>query len=499
MSTYSNIPFTDGTFILKQTQPLLTQTEQDLIAYFAPGFRYRKEGIPGNDPEALPARLGIEVQHVADRQRRFAGDKSLPRSRYYSVCNTNTGDDRGTLVRELRAYSDYQVTGPIIIIDTTASTGVPQYFQDLFHEAPAIVFVPKHSRVLGNVFAELLGLDPSLHSRSQYAAVPLSISEVSIQKVIDLRLPDTADWFAYHLTRLRFSDLGITGNQQKRDIACFPMGPVDDFKTLLPILMNAERGSSFGDATQIAGIWLRKIGADAVVFPSARSNVETIHRDGQLADWYGWNLVDYRGAPPPEPQGMVFSHDFSLYSYPLQPSNTLMHGEYADPSIAYLGVTIGLNRRGVDSLLKVSHYEEQQYAIQLNKAWAFCVDRLRDKLSPDDVTNLYDFPFKVAQRSPSLEYIQTLDLKKESFGIDLSFPSFDDVVGRIVCIGNDVGVGTHYYDTVALEGCCADLIAAALQTGDAPQRLLQKCKNLSNSSVASFIPSVRRFAELVSV
>jgi len=491
MRTYSDIPFTDGTFILKQTQPMLTALELGLLDYFAPGFHHRKEGVPENDPDAMPARFGIKVQYVADRQRRFAGDKSLPRSRYYSVCNRDTGDDRGTLVRELRTYSNYKVTGPLNIIDTTAQTGVPQYFHDLFRGKPAIVFVPYHSRALGNEFAELLGLDPFQHSRDQYGAVFLSITAVSIPRVIDLRLPDTADWFAYHLTRLRFSDLGFPGNQQQ----CFPLGPVDDFKTVLPTLLNAEPGSNFGDATQIAGIWLRTIGANAVVFPSARSNIETRLRDGRVSDWYGWNLVDYREAPPPELQGMVF---FTAWNtHPLKPSDTMMHGKYADPSIAYLGVTIEIQRHESDSSLKVSHYEEQQEALQLNKAWAFCVDRLRDKLSPDDITLLQDFPLHVAQRSPSVEYIQTLNPEKDGGGFDMSFPRFDHVVGRIVRICDRTGFGTHFYDTSALASCCADLIAAALQMGDAPQRLLQKCDALSSSSAAGFIHAVRRFATLV--
>jgi hypothetical protein len=334
MSTYGDIPFTDGTFVLKQTQPVLTALELALMDYFAPGFHHRKEGVPGNDPDAIPAQVGMKLQYVADRQRRFAGDKSLPRSRYFSVCNTDTGDDRGTLVRELRAYSDYQITGPLNIIDTTAQTGVPRYFQDLFRGKPAVVFVPYHSRALGNAFAKLLGLDPSEHSRDHYGAVFLSITEISIPNVIDLRHPDTADWFAYHLTRLRFSDLGFPGNQQQRDLACFPLGPCDDFKTVLPVLLNAEHGGQFGDATQIAGIWLRTIGANAVIFPSARSNIEARLLDGQVSDWYGWNLVDYREAPTPELKGFTCFTDWN--TYPLKPSDPMMHGKYADPSIEYL-------------------------------------------------------------------------------------------------------------------------------------------------------------------
>jgi hypothetical protein len=495
MSSYGEIPFTEGTFVLKQTQPELTQLELALLDYFAPGFHHRKDGIPGNDPDALIARLGTNIQYVADRQRRFAGDKLLPRSRYFSVCNSNDGDDRGTMTSELRAYSDYRATGPINIIDTTAPTVVPQYFEDLFRGKPAIVFIPYHSRALGNSFAEFLKLDPSEHSKDRYGAVSLSVIAVQMTKVIDLRDLHSADWFAYHLTRLRFSDLGNQGNQRQRDLPCFPLGPADDFKSILPVLLNADLGSTFGDATQIAGVWLRRIGANALIFPSARCNMEATVRDGRVVDWYGWNLVDYRGAPTPELTAMT---SFTTWDdkYPLRPSQMLL-GKHADPSVAYLGVTIELQHDDSGSTLKVSHYEEQQQALKLNQAWAFCVDRLREKLPPDDISLLLDFPLAVAQRSPSAEYLQTLNLKVDTGAFDLSFPLFDDAVGRIVRIDDSVGVGTHFYDTIALASCCADLIGAALQIRDVPERLLQKCEDLSRSSVAQFVPAIRKFATLV--
>jgi hypothetical protein len=51
-------------------------------------------------------------------------------------------------------------------------------------------------------------------------------------------------------------------------------------------------------ATRIAGQWLRSLGADALVFPSARSNSYVEVRDGEVDAFSGWNLVDYRAAHP---------------------------------------------------------------------------------------------------------------------------------------------------------------------------------------------------------
>ena len=54
-----------------------------------------------------------------------------------------------------------------------------------------------------------------------------------------------------------------------------------------------------GWETQGIGHWMRCAGVNALIFPSARCNVGVTIRNSELVDHYGWNLVDYRGAPPP--------------------------------------------------------------------------------------------------------------------------------------------------------------------------------------------------------
>src|SRR5215213_2526540 len=49
--------------------------------------------------------------------RRFAGDRTLPRGRYYSLGQSITGDDGGTLVNELLAYADVPATDAVEIDD----------------------------------------------------------------------------------------------------------------------------------------------------------------------------------------------------------------------------------------------------------------------------------------------------------------------------------------------------------------------------------------------
>jgi hypothetical protein len=48
------------------------------------------------------------------------------------------------------------------------------------------------------------------------------------------------------------------------------------------------------------GRWFRQIGANALIYPSARTDVECILHNGKVTLSRGWNLVDYRGAPEPD-------------------------------------------------------------------------------------------------------------------------------------------------------------------------------------------------------
>jgi hypothetical protein len=51
--------------------------------------------------------------------------------------------------------------------------------------------------------------------------------------------------------------------------------------------------------SQAIGQWLRRNGANGLIFPSARSNTFCRVNDGQHTEWGGWNLVVYAGAEPP--------------------------------------------------------------------------------------------------------------------------------------------------------------------------------------------------------
>src|SRR5438270_7463862 len=64
--------------------------------------------------------IGDQMQSDLSSARRFAGDRSLARGRYFTVCKDVNGNDDGTLVRELCAYNDPLKSGIVTVIDPTS-------------------------------------------------------------------------------------------------------------------------------------------------------------------------------------------------------------------------------------------------------------------------------------------------------------------------------------------------------------------------------------------
>jgi hypothetical protein len=128
--------------------------------------------------------------------------------------------------------------------------------------------------------------------RTTELRLPVVVSEQSFTRLLDLRVPKVAAWFTHNLTRLRWldDDGGL--------LPAFPRKqPLDRFTDLLPSLAAQDPGGGNG-ATRIAGQWLRSLGAEGLVFPSARSDASVQVRAGEPVASYGWNLVDYREAAP---------------------------------------------------------------------------------------------------------------------------------------------------------------------------------------------------------
>jgi len=222
-----------------------------------------------------------EVRTDERANRRFAGDGYLSSTRYFSVCRDADGYDGGTMERELTAYHNPIGQGILDVHDLSNEPWEPD------RPAAFLLLVPPVTATRHEWLQE---------SARQWAPtaifLPVRITEVSFSRLIDLRVPHVADWFTRNLTRLHWLD-----GEDAATPAFRSKPPLDRFLELLPSLLVQDLGGGNG-ATRIAGQWLRSLGAEALVFPSARSNCRVEVRDGNVVDSYGWNLVDYRDAMP---------------------------------------------------------------------------------------------------------------------------------------------------------------------------------------------------------
>ncbi len=180
---------------------------------------------------------------------------------------------------------------------------------------------------------------------------PLRVEHVSIERTIDLRLPHVQEWFAKRVFSgistacyIYHEDVGDAENvvdilrvAQRQllididDISAAKTRGLNDDKTVAQIISDRTEfityaGSPEGEhncgkcpemnfyallllltyhprggspITDAIGSWLREIGANALIFPSARTDIHLDIEDGTVKYFEGWNLVDFRDAPAP--------------------------------------------------------------------------------------------------------------------------------------------------------------------------------------------------------
>jgi hypothetical protein len=236
----------------------------------------------------LEAGVTVELR----RHRRYSGgDGRLPRSCYSSVCSDECGDDGGTLNRELMAYVHPCVPGTVFVGDSSD----PRMNEALGNSigvrpgccaAYVFLFAPQDAgprETFGAVYAETLKLGAAPAGPVNLYVLETRVDYVEIDGVIDLRLPETRAWFFNHFRR------GDGVHLSK------PRGEgISDFCGMLPTLMHPELGGCA--TTHGVGSWMRTSPVNALIFPSARSDAMVSVRQGQLAGFRGWNMVDYRRA-----------------------------------------------------------------------------------------------------------------------------------------------------------------------------------------------------------
>jgi hypothetical protein len=239
------------------------------------------KALAGNNP----------VYYDTRYTRRYAGETTFELGRYHTICLSPAGDDGGTLIKELRSYYNTFKSGLVDVFDTTVSHSravIPRFVTNELarhagtHQSGHLVLLVRP-----------LGGKPFPFSAPPFAvALPLRVQELTIERVLDLRVPEVACWFTRKLSTLVWMD-----NDQ--EITAFPLKPaLQSFRELLPSLLSQAFGGAPG-ATQVAGIWLRGLGVEALVFPSARADAMVRARNGELEGSSGWNLVDYRASGKP--------------------------------------------------------------------------------------------------------------------------------------------------------------------------------------------------------
>jgi hypothetical protein len=249
------------------------------------GLATLSEAFPrflGSDPDLEERRrLEERAKHVdvvyrrKGPARRFEGDESLPRGRYYSVCEDRDGHDSGTLCLELSAYASD--TCLVAVCDLLDSKRHPLFESLPSRPAIAIAFLSRPAtRLLREVFGECRQGVPTVF-------IPYIVTEVSLERVLDLRSLSVQQWF---FGSFRHGDLVFT-KQAPND--------VDSFLGMLPSLMFPDLGGS--EFCRGGGHWLRHYGVAGLLYPSARSDAGVTYNDRILVRFKGWNLVVYRDAP----------------------------------------------------------------------------------------------------------------------------------------------------------------------------------------------------------
>lgn len=210
------------------------------------------------------------------RFRRYSGDVEFARGRYYTVCRNASGDDGGTLAAELMAYSD---TRRKVVSITDPS--VPGHGEEANQSQIHAQFGDQACLCIS--VAELFGVENGIPKLGPAVSVtlPLFLSPINATQVLDLRLPQTQDWFCGVIGKLECEFRYVGWGKLKPQ----------SFQEMIPTLMHPARGGlAFHQAV---GGWLRLQGISSLIYPSARRDVRVCVENGQVSSHDGWNLVAY--------------------------------------------------------------------------------------------------------------------------------------------------------------------------------------------------------------
>ena len=224
------------------------------------------------------------------RERRFAGDRSLPRGRYYCLVDSDSNEPtNNTLIRELFAYADPVLPFSPELLNSQVDVEQVSLIAEKFNwglSDPYLIHIIKSGDdpwVFPWVFSPVFGIRPGLF----LLRYPINVIEMELDRVIDLRLPQTLDWLAKTFGQLETDtdfegEVGVSSDPYQpigdhiRNLSTAAKGPrPDTLPSFLPLLLSQQLGGG-SPFIQGIGAWLRSRGANAIIYPSARS--EFAHR-----------------------------------------------------------------------------------------------------------------------------------------------------------------------------------------------------------------------------
>jgi hypothetical protein len=282
------LPCPTSTFraFVKQVKPAGMATAERHFLNAAFGGFLTGSRPPGH-VHALLAAATPHVFHEERLPRRYDGDRTLPRGRYYTVCENAEGNDSGTLRRELLFYKSARIAEGHFEIYDPALAGHGEMIRRLGLEPKARERIVVH-------FIPFAQPSNSAVPSGFTLSIPLEIHELCVDNVLDLRRPAALAWLFQTIPALRVV-LNDAGDTQP----CFPFRPqLASFGEMLPSLMDQSRGG--GNFDKLLGLYLRQLGISGLVFPSVRTDAYTYAPGGEPKEFHGWSFVDYRDAPEQE-------------------------------------------------------------------------------------------------------------------------------------------------------------------------------------------------------
>jgi hypothetical protein len=271
-------------------------------------------------PEMFPP--GSRAAYKRDQRkqllRRYSGDthEPLPRSRYFALHGEQSTVDTYTLLGEMNAYGDSVLTGHCAAVpcDPDSITIVFRAFPGEPNPLWCFVTNPDRYSFFANAWNdprnEISQEAKSLIlSETEFkVAIPCERVALEFDRVFDLRYPDARAWmlrFFSHPPRT-LDDNDLAHGEWLESLAGeygFDLSTVKAWRSIVSVTCCRYFG---GNAlTEVSASFLRRLGAQGLVFPSARCDYGVVFQDGRMLSHWDWNLVDFRDTPIPTRLSMV--------------------------------------------------------------------------------------------------------------------------------------------------------------------------------------------------